>query len=389
MATTIVPELKYIGVGDYDLGVFESQYPAPKGITYNSYLILDEKVALMDTVDARMTEQWRQNLIDGLGCRNVDYLVVHHLEPDHSANIRLVMEMFPDAEIVTSAVAAKMLPLYTDGLSLEGRVKVVCEGDELLLGTRRLRFISAPMVHWPEVMMSYEETSRTLFSADAFGTFGTLDQQDDDWAGEARRYYFNICGKYGPQVQSVLNKAASLPIERICALHGPILTGDLSRYFQLYDIWSSYAPETHGVLVAYASIHGNTAEAARFLASQLREAGAGKVILTDLAREDMSQAVSDAFMMDSLVVAASTYDASIFPPMHDFLHHLKLKNFQCRRVAVIENGSWAPVAARKMLAMLECMKGMEIVAPAVTLRGQFKTSDREALAALAATLAEK
>ena len=389
MATTIVPELKYIGVGDYDLGLFESQYPAPKGITYNSYLILDEKVALMDTVDARMTEQWRQNLIDGLGCRNVDYLVVHHLEPDHSANIRLVMEMFPDAEIVTSAVAAKMLPLYTDGLSLEGRVKVVCEGDELLLGTRRLRFISAPMVHWPEVMMSYEETSRTLFSADAFGTFGTLDQQDDDWAGEARRYYFNICGKYGPQVQSVLNKAASLPIERICSLHGPILTGDLSRYFQLYDIWSSYAPETHGVLVAYASIHGNTAEAARFLAGQLREAGAGKVILTDLAREDMSQAVSDAFMMDSLVVAASTYDASIFPPMHDFLHHLKLKNFQCRRVAVIENGSWAPVAARTMLAMLECMKGMEIVAPAVTLRGQFKASDREALAALAATLAEK
>lgn len=387
MDATIAQGIKYIGVNDYDLDLFESQYRVPKGISYNSYLIIDDKVALMDTVDARMTDVWRSNLVDALGGREVDYLVVHHLEPDHAANVRLVMEMFPQASIVTSPAAAKMLPLFNEGLSLEGRVIEVAEGDELSLGTHTLRFINAPMVHWPEVIMSFEEETRTLFSADGFGTFGTLDQQEDDWACEARRYYFNICGKYGAQVQAVLKKVSMLPgVERICPLHGPVLTGDLGYYLGLYDTWSRYAVETPGVLVAYASIHGNTAQAARYLAGKLRESGAERVVLTDLSRDDMAEAVEDAFRMDTLVVAASTYDADLFPPMHDFIHHLKLKGFRNRRVAIIENGSWAPVAARKMLAMFEGMKDIEIVSPAITIRGQFKTSDREALDALAGKL---
>ncbi|MDE6529121.1 MAG: FprA family A-type flavoprotein [Muribaculaceae bacterium] len=387
MDATIAQGIKYIGVNDYDLDLFESQYRVPKGISYNSYLIIDDKVALMDTVDARMTDVWRSNLVDALSGREVDYLVVHHLEPDHAANVRLVMEMFPQASIVTSPAAAKMLPLFNEGLSLEGRVIEVAEGDELSIGPHTLRFINAPMVHWPEVIMSFEVETRTLFSADGFGTFGTLDQQEDDWACEARRYYFNICGKYGAQVQAVLKKVVMLPgVERICPLHGPVLTGNLGYYLGLYDTWSRYAVETPGVLVAYASIHGNTAQAARYLAGKLRESGAERVVLTDLSRDDMAEAVEDAFRMDTLVVAASTYDADLFPPMHDFIHHLKLKGFRNRRVAIIENGSWAPVAARKMLAMFEGMKDIEIVSPAITIRGQFKTSDREALDALAGKL---
>lgn len=386
MVTQIIPGLEYIGVNDYDLDLFESQYRVPDGISYNSYLFIDEKVALMDTVDARMTDEWLGNLAEALDGRKVDYLVVHHLEPDHAANLGRVMEMFPGAEIVTSAVAAKMLPLYNEGLELDGRIMTVGEGDCLSLGKHTLRFLSAPMVHWPEVIMSYEETSRTLFSADGFGTFGTLDRQDDDWACEARRYYFNICGKYGAQVQAVLKKASALRIDRICPLHGPVLTENLGYYLGLYDTWSRYEVETPGVLVAYASIHGNTAQAARFLADRLREAGAPKVVLTDLTRDDMAEAVEDAFRMDTLVVAASTYDADIFPPMYDFIHHLRLKNFQDRRVAIIENGSWAPVAARKMQAMFDGMKDIDIITPSITIRGQFKSADREALTALAARL---
>lgn len=389
MVTEIVPGLEYIGVNDYDLDLFEGQYRVPDGVSYNSYLILDEKVALMDTVDARKAREWTDNLTEALAGRKIDYIVVHHLEPDHAANVRRAAEMFPEAVIVTSAAAAKMLPLYNEGLDLEGRVKVVCEGDCLHLGERTLRFLMAPMVHWPEVMMSYEEVSRTLFSADGFGTFGALDRQEDDWACEARRYYFNICGKYGAQVQAVLQKAAALPIERICPLHGPVLTENLGYYLGLYDVWSRYEAETRGVLVAYASIHGNTAEAARYLAAKLQEYGAGRVVLADLSRDDMAEAVEDAFRMDALVVAASTYDADIFPPMHDFIHHLRLKNFQNRRVAVIENGSWAPVAARKMQAMFGEMKNIDIIAPAVTIKGQFKAADRDALDALASRLAAR
>lgn len=389
MVTEIVPGLEYIGVNDYDLDLFEGQYRVPDGVSYNSYLILDEKVALMDTVDARKAREWTDNLTEALAGRKIDYIVVHHLEPDHAANVRRAAEMFPEAVIVTSAAAAKMLPLYNEGLDLEGRVKVVCEGDCLHLGERTLRFLMAPMVHWPEVMMSYEEVSRTLFSADGFGTFGALDRQEDDWACEARRYYFNICGKYGAQVQAVLQKAAALPIERICPLHGPVLTENLGYYLGLYDVWSRYEAETRGVLVAYASIHGNTAEAAHYLAAKLQEYGAGRVVLADLSRDDMAEAVEDAFRMDALVVAASTYDADIFPPMHDFIHHLRLKNFQNRRVAVIENGSWAPVAARKMQAMFGEMKNIDIIAPAVTIKGQFKAADRDALDALASRLAAR
>lgn len=389
MDINIAPGIKFIGVNDYELDLFESQYPVPKGITYNSYLIIDEKVALLDTVDARMTDEWFRKLVDGLEGREVDYLVVHHLEPDHAANLRRVMEMFPEAVVVTTAVGAKMLPLYNEGLLLEGRVMTVGDGDELLLGSHKLCFLSAPMVHWPEVLMSYEEKTHSLFSADAFGTFGTLDQQDDVWACEARRYYFNICGKYGAQVQAALKKFSHLEIDRICPLHGPVLTGDLGYYVGLYDLWSRYEPETRGVLVAYASIYGNTGDGARFMAGKLREYGAGRVMVADLAREDMSEAVGEAFMVDTLVVAASTYDADIFPPMYDFIHHLSLKGFRKRRVAIIENGSWAPVAARKMQAMFEQMKDIEIITPSVTLRGKLKSADREALALLAAKIAER
>lgn len=382
----ITPDIKYIGVDDADLDLFESQYAVPDGISYNSYVIYDERVAVMDTVDRRRAGQWRDNLHRALGGRKPDYLVVHHLEPDHAAQIGAVMTEYPQLKLVATARAAAMLPQFFEDVDFEGRTITVAEGDKLELGKHTLRFIMAPMVHWPEVMVSYDERDKALFSADAFGKFGILAHNDGDWADEARRYYFNICGKYGVQVQSLLKKISVLDTEIICPLHGPVLRENLPYYVGLYDMWSSYAAETDGVLVAYASIHGGTAEAAGKLAEILRDRGAGDVVITDLSRCDMSAAVGDAFRLGRMVVAAASYDADIFPPMHDFLHHLQLKGYRNRRVAIVENGSWAPVAGRIMRGMLEQMKGVEIVEPAVTIRSRMKRSDIPALEALADAL---
>ncbi len=381
----ITPSIKYIGVDDADLDLFESQYVVPNGISYNSYVIMDEHVAIMDTVDRRRAGEWHDNLRRALDGRTPDYLVVHHLEPDHAAQIGAIMAEYPQLKIVASARAIAMLPQFFEDTDFEGRTIAVAEGGELNLGEHTLRFIMAPMVHWPEVMVSYDECDKVLFSADAFGKFGVL-SHDEDWACEARRYYFNICGKYGVQVQTLLKKASALDIRIICPLHGPVLKENLSYYIGLYNTWSSYGVETDGVLVAYASIHGGTAEAALKLAEILRAKGAEKVSVADLSRCDMAEAVEDAFRMGRMVVAAATYDADIFPPMHDFLHHLQIKGFRNRRVAIIENGSWAPVAARIMRGMLEQMKGIEIVEPAVTIRSRLKRSDVPALETLADAL---
>ena len=378
----ITNDIKYIGVDDTDIDLFESQYIVPNGISYNSYLILDEKVAVMDTVDARKSEEWLTNLDAALGGRTPDYLVVHHMEPDHAGIIALFVEKYPEAQIVASARAIQMMPDFFEGVDFSGRTLAVKEGEELSLGEHTLQFFMAPMVHWPEVMVSYDKHDKVVFSADGFGKFGAL-SADEEWACEARRYYFNICGKYGAQVQALLKKLATLDVECICPLHGPILKENLDYYIGLYDTWSRYDVETKGVFVAYASIHGGTAAVAHKVADMLRERGVGKVSVADLSRDDMAEAVEDAFRMDRLIVAAASYDGGVFPVMHDFLHHLQIKAYQNRKVGIIENGSWAPCAGRVMRSMLEQMKQVEIVEPVVTIRSRMKASDLPALEALA------
>lgn len=377
--------VRYIGADDTTLDLFESQYRVPNGVSYNSYVILDEKIAVMDTVDARKIDEWSSHLADALDGRTPDYLIVSHLEPDHSAGIARFAAQYPQAQIVLSEKAKAMLPQFFPADDLAPRCRAVAEGEVLPLGTHRLHFVMAPMVHWPEVMVEYEESEKILFSADGFGKFGAL-AHDEDWACEARRYYFNIVGKYGAPVQTLLKKASALDIRTICPLHGPVLTGDLAPYLDKYRLWSSYAPEDDGVLIACASIHGNTRRAADHLAEILRENGAKKVVVTDLARDDMAEAVEDAFRYSRLVLACASYDGGMFPPMEDFLSRLAHKGFQRRRAALLENGSWAPCAARAMRAALEGMKQIEICGTAVTLRSTEKPGDEPALQQLAAEL---
>ena len=370
----ITSSIKYVGVDDLDIDLFESQYQVPDGMAYNSYIILDEKVAIMDTADARKGTEWWANVEAVLAGRTPDYLVVHHVEPDHASLIAEVLVKYPQCKVVATAKALQMMPQFFEGIDFNERGIAVKEGDTLSLGAHTLQFVLAPMIHWPEVMVSYEQSEKILFSADAFGKFGAL-CNGGAWECEARRYYINICGKYGNQVQTLLKKAATLDIDMICPLHGPVLKENLAHYIGLYDIWSKYEPETEGVLVAYASIHGGTAVAAERLADILRSKGAPKVVVTDLSRCDMAEAVEDAFRYSHMVVCAASYDADVFPPMHDFLHHLKIKSYQRRKVAIVENGSWAPTAGRVMRAMLEGMKSIDIVEPMVTIRSRMKDSD--------------
>ena len=384
MYTTISDTIKYIGVDDLDIDLFESQYVVPEGMSYNSYLIEDEKIAIMDTADRRKADEWKANLKETLAGRKPSYLVSHHMEPDHASLIAETLEAYPEMQLVCSAQALKMLPNFFDGFNFEGRVITVKEGDTLSLGSHTLQFIAAPMVHWPEVIMSYETSEKVLFAADGFGKFGALVNETDDWACEARRYYFNICGKYGVQVQNVLKKAANLDIQAICPLHGPVLKGEaLKEAIRLYDIWSRYEPESEGVLVAYASIHGGTAKAAERLGELLREKGAKKVVVSDLSRDDMAEVIEDAFRYPNIVVAAASYDGGVFPVMHDFLYHLQIKNYQKRRFGIVENGSWAPSAGRVMKEMIEGLKDCQIVEPLVTIRSRMKPADEEQLAKLA------
>lgn len=386
MQVNLTEKIKYIGVDDTDLDLFESQYVVPEGVSYNSYVILDEKVAVLDTVDKRKLKEWEVRLQEELQGRTVDYLVVHHVEPDHAGCVARMMELFPKMILVGNQKTFLFLSQFLEE-SLEGRTLVVKERDVLSLGEHRLTFYMATMVHWPEVMMSYEAKEKILFSADAFGKFGALElTKDSDWACEARRYYFNIVGKYGVAVQAVLKKLAALEIAMICPLHGPILTENLQEYVRLYDIWSSYEPESKGVLVAYASIHGNTALAAERFAEILRESGEEKVVVTDLARADIAEVVEDAFRYDRMVVAAASYDMGVFPRMRDFLHLLQSKNYQNRKVGIIENGTWSPSAGRTMQEIFADMKNIEIVEPMVTIRSTLKENDIIALKMLAEAL---
>ena len=373
----VTDDIRYAGVDDTTLDLFESQYPVPYGVSYNSYVILDEKTAIMDTVDARATEEWLKNISEILGDREPDYLVISHLEPDHAANIGRLAEMYPKMQLVGNAKTFSMLPQFFE-MDLTGRTVVVKEGDELSLGSHTLKFFLAPMVHWPEVMVTYDEKDKVLFSAGGFGTFGAI-SENLPWIQEARRYYINIVGKYGPSVQMLLKKAAGLDIAMICPLHGPVLKDDLSFYLDKYNTWSSYTPEDQGVVVAYASMHGNTKEAAVYIAEQLRAAGE-KVIVFDLSRDDVSYAVEAAFRLERMVLAAPTYDGGLFPCMEDFLNHLKAKNFQNRRIALVENGSWGPMAAKKMREILDTMKNLTICETTVTIRSAMKEADKESIA---------
>lgn len=373
----VTDDIRYAGVDDTTLDLFESQYPVPYGVSYNSYVILDEKTAIMDTVDARATEEWLKNISEILGDREPDYLVISHLEPDHAANIGRLAEMYPKMQLVGNAKTFSLLPQFFE-MDLTDRTVVVKEGDELSLGSHTLKFFLAPMVHWPEVMVTYDEKDKVLFSADGFGTFGAI-SENLPWIQEARRYYINIVGKYGPSVQMLLKKAAGLDIAMICPLHGPVLKDDLSFYLDKYNTWSSYTPEDQGVVVAYASMHGNTKEAAVYIAEQLRAAGE-KVIVFDLSRDDVSYAVEAAFRLDRMVLAAPTYDGGLFPCMEDFLNHLKAKNFQNRRIALVENGSWGPMAAKKMREILDTMKNLTICETTVTIRSAMKEADKESIA---------
>lgn len=384
---TITDNILYIGADDRDLDLFESQYVIPEGVSYNSYVILDEKVAVMDTVDARRKDQWLENLEQALAGRTVDYLVVSHMEPDHAANVQILADKYPEMKVVGNAKTFPMIQQFFE-LDLSERSVVVKEGDVLNLGTHELTFVMAPMVHWPEVMVSYEKTEKILFSADGFGKFGALDAEED-WACEARRYYFNIVGKYGAQVQALLKKAANLDIAMICPLHGPILKENLEYYIGKYNTWSSYEPEDEGVLVAYASIHGNTKKAAIKMKEILEAKGAKKVAITDLSRDDMAEAIEDAFRYDKLVLAAASYDGGVFPCMEDFLHHLKSKNFQKRAVALIENGTWAPTAARTMRAVLEQMKEITLCEKTVSIKSVMKDANITEMEALAEELLDK
>lgn len=365
--TFISDSIKYIGADDTTLDLFESQYKVPNGMAYNSYIILDEKVAVMDTIDERKSEEWFNNLNAALNGRDVDYIVISHLEPDHAANIKALADKYPDAKLVLSAKAKAMLPQFFNIDNLDERCQVVAENDELSLGKHKLVFIMAPMVHWPEVMLEYETTEKVLFSADAFGKFGAL-CTDEDWTCEARRYYFNIVGKYGAPVQTLLKKAAGLDIKTICPLHGPVLKDNLNYYIEKYLTWSSYEPENDGILVACASIHGNTKAAALKMVDILKEKGYEKVAFTDLTRDDMAEAVEDAFRYGRLIVAAASYDGGVFPPMEDFVNRLSHKAYQKRKVGIIENGSWAPTAARWLKTAFEGMKNITICPDIVTIK---------------------
>lgn len=373
----ISDSIKYIGVDDTTLDLFESQYIVPNGVSYNSYLILDEKIAVMDTVDARKTEEWFDNLDKELKERVPDYLIVSHLEPDHSANIQLFTEKYKEAKLVLSAKAKAMLPQFFNIEGLDERCIVVKEGEELDLGNHHLKFIMAPMVHWPEVMIEYETTEKVLFSADGFGKFGAL-AHEEDWACEARRYYYNIVGKYGAPVQALLKKASTLDIEMICPLHGPILKDNLGYYLNKYQIWSSYQSEDEGVLVASASIHGNTKEVALKIVDLLKEKGV-KVAFTDLTRDDMAEAVEDAFRYSKMILAGATYDGGVFAPMEDFLHRLQHKGYQNKKVGLIENGSWAPLANKVMKDLLSPMKNITICENTVTIKSTYKDENLEAI----------
>ena len=377
----VTDSIKYIGCDDHDIDLFESQYIVPDGVSYNSYVIMDEKIAVMDTVDSRKTDEWFENLAAELGGRTPDYLVVLHMEPDHASNVGKALEKYPDMKIVGNAATFRMFVQFFDN-DISDRMVTVKEGDELDLGSHKLKFVMAPMVHWPEVMVAYDMTEKVLFAADAFGRFGALDVEAE-WACEARRYYFNIVGKYGKQVQALLKKAAALDIEIICPLHGPVLKEDLGYYIGLYDTWSSYKPEVDGVFIAYASIHGNTAVAANKLAEILKAKGAEKVAIADLSRSDLAECIEDAFKYSKMVLAASSYDAGVFTPMHDFIEHLNMKAYQNRKIALIENGSWAPTALKTMKGMLEKMKDITICENTVTIRSKMKDSDIPALEALA------
>lgn len=371
----------YVGVNDKDIDLFESQYKVPNGVSYNSYVIFDEKIAVMDTVDRRATQQWLDNLEEALAGKTPDYLVISHLEPDHAYNIQLLAEKYPQMELVSNAKVFAMLPQFFT-LDFSKRSLVVKEGDTLSLGNHTLQFFMAPMVHWPEVMVEYEQTEKILFSDDGFGKFGALDVEED-WDDEARRYFINIVGKYGAQVQALLKKAATLDIQTICPLHGPVLKENLGHYIGKYLTWSSYEPEEEGVVVAYASIHGNTAKAAKKMAEILEAKGAKAVRVFDLARDDMAEAVSCAFRYDKLVLLGVTYDAGLFPCMEDFLYHLKIKTYRNRKAGIVENGSWAPMSGKLMKAYLEGMKGIEICQPVVTLKSTMKEEDVKNLEALA------
>ncbi|WP_455760539.1 FprA family A-type flavoprotein [Eshraghiella crossota] len=380
--------VKYIGVDDTDIDLFESQYPVPDGVSYNSYVILDDKIAVMDTVDERKTDEWFSNLTEVLEDRQPDYLVISHLEPDHSSNIERLAVRYPDMKLVGNAKTFQMLPQFFD-MDFSERSIVVKEGEELSLGTHKLVFYMAPMVHWPEVMVTYEATEKILFSADGFGKFGAIElTKDKDWACEARRYYFNIVGKYGGPVQQLLKKAAGLDINMICPLHGPVLKDNLGYYIGLYDTWSRYEPENKGVLIAYASIHGNTAKAAHELADMLKKAGEDKVVVSDLSREDMAEVIEDAFRYDRMILCAASYDGGVFPCMQDFLLRLQSKAYQNRTVGMVENGSWAPCAARVMRNIVDTFKNITVVEPVVTIKSTVKESDKAALSSLAQAIYE-
>ena len=380
----IASGIRYIGVDDLDLDLFESQYVIPEGMSYNSYLILDEKVAVLDTVDARKADAWLEGLQEALEGRKPDYLIVNHMEPDHSGVIGRLTELYPEITIVATAMAIKFLGQFNPGKTF--RTQAVKEGDTLCLGGKTLKFFTAPMVHWPEVMVTFEESTGTLFSADAFGKFGAISKSafwadEDDWACEARRYYFNICGKYGPQVGALLKKLPAVKL--IAPLHGPLMRNDLTPYLNLYKVWSAYEVESEGVMVAYASIHGGTKAVAEHFAEILKAKGCPKVVLTDLTRDDRAEAIEDAFRYGTLVMAAASYDAGLFTPAYDFLHSLQMKGWQKRRVALIENGTWAPTAGRVMKEMFGAMKEITLVGDLVTIKSVMTPSDEPALEALA------
>lgn len=382
----ISESVKYIGVDDTTIDLFESQYVVPEGVSYNSYVILDEKIAIMDTVDKRGMKEWEDNLLKTLDGKKADYVIVQHMEPDHAGSLARLLELFPDITVVGNAKTFVMINQFFKNINIKDSLTVK-EGDTLNLGSHTLTFVMAPMVHWPEVMVTYESSEKILFSADGFGKFGALSlTENEDWACEARRYYFNIVGKYGAPVQTLLKKASALDIKTICPLHGPVLSDNLGYYLDLYNTWSSYQPESKGIFIAYASIHGNTAVAANRFADILRDKGVEKVVVTDLSRCDIAEAVEDAFRYDRMVLAAASYDAGVFPIMQDFLHHLQSKAYQNRTIGLIENGSWAPTAAKTMRSILDTMKNITIVEPVVTIKSALKENDIPALEELADAL---
>ena len=382
----ISESVKYIGVDDTTIDLFESQYVVPEGVSYNSYVILDEKIAIMDTVDKRGMKEWEDNLLKTLDGKKADYVIVQHMEPDHAGSLARLLELFPDITVVGNAKTFVMINQFFENINIKDSLTVK-EGDTLNLGSHTLTFVMAPMVHWPEVMVTYESSEKILFSADGFGKFGALSlTENEDWACEARRYYFNIVGKYGAPVQTLLKKASALDIKTICPLHGPVLSDNLGYYLDLYNTWSSYQPESKGIFIAYASIHGNTAVAANRFADILRNKGVEKVVVTDLSRCDIAEAVEDAFRYDRMVLAAASYDAGVFPIMQDFLHHLQSKAYQNRTIGLIENGSWAPTAAKTMRGILDTMKNITIVEPVVTIKSALKENDIPTLEELADAL---